>query len=78
MTIHTDSQENPFRLTFGQDVIILIEIRWTLNHVFWYFGKINNWLKDENFNLLGEEREMAHIQSITYKETIKKYFDKQV
>ena len=27
MTVHTDTKETPFRLTFGQDAFILMEIR---------------------------------------------------
>ena len=38
----------------------------------------NGRLKAENLDFLQEDRELAHIQSMAYKEKGKKYFDKQV
>ena len=54
-----------------------MEISQTLDHVFNFLEDANGWLKKvENLNFLEEDREMAHVQSITYKEKINKYFDK--
>ena len=39
---------------------------------------MNNQLRVKNLDLLEEDREIAHIRLVAYKEKIKKYFDKQV
>ena len=44
MTIHMDTKETPFKLTFGQDTVILIDIGQTSN-VFNYSEEINDRLR---------------------------------
>ena len=39
---------------------------------------MNDWLRVENLDYLEKDRKMAHIQSVAYKEKIKKYFHKQI
>ena len=78
MTVHSNPKETPFKLTFGQDTVILIEVEHPLNHVCNYSKDVNDWLKAKNLNFLEEGKEMAYIWSLAYKEKIRKYFDKQV
>ena len=76
MTVHTDTKKTPFKLTFGQDMIILVEIGQTLDCVLRYSKDVNDRLKAENLYLVQEDKEMAYIRLVAYKEKVKKYFDK--
>ena len=76
MITHTTIKETLFRLTFGQDIVIPIEIGQTLERITNYLEKTNNQLKTKNLDFLKGDRKMAHIRSIAYKEKIKRYLDK--
>ena len=78
MVIHSDAKGTLFRLTFRQNVIILIEIGHPLDHVSNYYEDMDDWLRAKNLDFLERDREKADIWLIAYKEKIKKYFDKQV
>ena len=78
MTIHFNTKETPFKLKFGQDIIILIEVEHPSSHVSNYSKDVNDWLRVKNLNFLEEGKEMAYIWLLAYKEKIRKYFDKQV
>ena len=67
MTIHIATNETPFRLTFGQHVVILVEISQPLECIANYSKETNDWLKVENLDFLKQDREMAHIGLVTYK-----------
>ena len=78
MNIHTDTKETLFRLTFEQNAVILVEIRQMSDRVLIYSMHMNGRLRAKNLDFLQEDKEMAHIGSMAYKERVKKYFDKQV
>ena len=61
MTTHLDIKEMHFRLTFGQDTLILVEIGQASDHVFKYFKEANDQLWFEKLKFLEEDWEMAHI-----------------
>ena len=77
-TVHTDTKETPFRLTFRQDAIIPVEIGQATDRVLKYSEEINERLRVESLDFLQEDRELAHIRSVAYKEKVKKYFHKYV
>ena len=76
ITIHKDIKETPFKLMFGQDVVILVQIRQPLDCIANYSEEENNQLKAKNLDFLEKDKDMAHIRSMTYKEKVKRYFDK--
>ena len=48
VTIHIDTKETLFKLTFGHDAIILVEIRQPSNHISNYSEETNDWLRVES------------------------------
>ena len=78
MTIHTDTKETPLRLTFGQDAVILMEIRQAKDRVLKYSEEANGRLRAKSLDFFKEDKELAHIRSMAYKGKVKKYFDKHV
>ena len=60
MTVHTDTKETPFKLMFGQDAVIPMEIEQTSNWVLKYLRGVNDQLRSKNLDLFQEEREMTH------------------
>ena len=75
-TIHMNTKETPSRLTFGQDLVIPVEIRQTSHRVLRYSEDENGKLRVENLDFLQEDGEMTHIRLVVYKERVKRYFDK--
>ena len=43
-----------------------------------FLEKANDWHRVENLDFLEEDREMAHVWSVAYKEKIKKYYVKHM
>ena len=55
-----------------------MEIGQTFDWVLKYLEDANGRLRVENLDFFQEDRELAHIRSVAYKEKVKKYFEKQV
>ena len=69
--IHTNTIRTPFRLTFRKDAVIPMEIRQTSDRVINYSEEVNNQVKVENLDFVDDDRKMAYIQLVAYKEKIK-------
>ena len=56
-------------------MVILVEIGQPSNYISNYFEDVNDCLEWRVWIFLDEDKEMAYVQLIAYKEKIEKYFD---
>ena len=70
--------EMPFRLTFGTEVVIPVEVELMSLQVKIYKGQKNQQKLNNNLDLIDEFREEAMKRMAKHKKAMAKYYDKKV
>ena len=78
MTTRVLKGETPFRMTFGIEAIILVEVGLTSFRVKTYENQKNQWKLNSNLDLVDEVREESMKQMAKHKEAIARYHNKKV
>ena len=78
MTIRVPAEETPFRLTFGAEAIIPVEVGLTSYRVKTYEDQKNQQKLNSNLDLIYEVREEAMKQMAKHKEAMAKYYNRKV
>ena len=77
-TIRTPTRETPFRLTYGTEVVILVEVGITsTRHEMFHEGNNDDQLQ-VNLDCLGEVREKASDKMTKYQQKMTEYYNKRV
>ena len=77
-TVRTPTGETPFRLTYGTEAVILVEIRlttWRMNH---YDNSSNDSQLCTNLDLLDEVRNQVETRTRTYQQRMALYYNRRV
>jgi hypothetical protein len=77
-TARTPTGETPFRLTYGTEAVIPVEIRltsWRTNH---HDESSNDSQLRTNLDLLDEVRDQAEVKTRVYQQRIARYYDRRV
>ena len=70
--------EMPFRLTFGTEVVILVEVGLTSIRVKAYEEQVNQQELSSNLDLINEVRDEAMKRMMKYKGAMARYYNKKV
>ncbi|RDX95532.1 Tf2-9, partial [Mucuna pruriens] len=77
-TPHSTTNETSFRLTFGIEVVILVEIGLPSAHTTLFEPSENETELRENLDMLQEVREAAHIREFAIKTRVAKMYNRRV
>ncbi|XP_075660269.1 uncharacterized protein LOC142630155 [Castanea sativa] len=78
MTIRVPIEETPFRLTFGTEAIIPVEVGLTSFRVKTYEDQKNQQERNSNLNLIDEVKEEAMKRMAKHKEAMARYYNRKV
>nr|GEW20485.1 hypothetical protein [Tanacetum cinerariifolium] len=76
-TMKTSNGETPFSLTYGIEVVILVEIGMPTHQTSSLNEKSNDQELRLNLDLLEEQKEIVAIMEATYKQQVEKYYNKK-
>ena len=78
MTTRVSTREMPFRLTFGTEAVIPVEVGPMSLRVKTYEGQKNQHELNNNLDLIDEVREEAMKRMTKHKEAIARYYNRKV
>uniref|UniRef100_A0A2N9ERU6 Uncharacterized protein n=1 Tax=Fagus sylvatica TaxID=28930 RepID=A0A2N9ERU6_FAGSY len=77
-TTRTPTGESPFRLTFGTEAVIPVEIGLTSFRIDKYDEESNNSQLRLNLDLLDEARDQVEVKTKAYQQRMARYYDRRV